>query len=224
MPIPRNLDRLPRLSVRDKVLVQLQQWIIDGTLQPEEKLNDVELADALQVSRTPIREALQILELQGFVELIPGKATRVTPIDSHDVFKIYPPLALLEALNAQDATSRIRPDIIEELKHVNRGLRQALDQRNSWQALEWDRQFHALIAEAADNPYVTSFTTLLHMHASRLKYRFFQHLVLPAYTSVDEHTLIIQALEDKNAEMASAIMKKNWLRPMEELAKSLVTT
>ena len=55
------------------VLNQLQDWIIEGVLKPDEKINDGELAEALGVSRTPVREALQILELSGLVEMVPGQ-------------------------------------------------------------------------------------------------------------------------------------------------------
>ncbi|MHB1684167.1 MAG: GntR family transcriptional regulator [Bacilli bacterium] len=221
MPIPSNIERYTRSSTRDKVLAQLQRWVIEGTLKPGEKLYDVELAEAMQVSRTPIREAFQIMEHQGFVDLIPGKETRVTRIDKEDVFKIYPPLAMLESLNAQEATTRVNFSALEELKKINHEFRQALEERNSFEAMELDRHFHSVIAEVAENPYVTSFTNILHMHASRLKYIFFQHLILPAYMSVDEHEMIIHAFEERNRDSAFEVMKKNWLRPMEEIANSL---
>ena len=77
MPIPTNFAVPGRISAKDRSFSQIQRWIIDGTLQPGEKLNDADLAGALGVSRTPIREALQLLEGQGLVEMHPGKDTRV---------------------------------------------------------------------------------------------------------------------------------------------------
>ena len=62
-----NHTKPVRTTAKLHAFNQLQQWIIDGTLQPDEKLNDIELAQALGVSRTPIRESLQLLESQGFV-------------------------------------------------------------------------------------------------------------------------------------------------------------
>ena len=58
-------------------------------LQPEEKLNDIELAQALGVSRTPIRESLQLLESQGFVTMQPGRATQVTPVEKEDINNLF---------------------------------------------------------------------------------------------------------------------------------------
>ena len=190
MPIPVHVPGYTRISARDNVLTQLQKWIIEGTLQPAEKLSDVELAKALQVSRTPVREALQMLELQGFVELIPGKETRVSEIHRDDVFKIYPPLAMLEGFNAQEATRRVTPSLLDRLKSINQEFRHALDVHNALEAMEWDRQFHGLIAKTADNPYVMTFTKTLHMHASRLEYLFFRDLLVPAHMSENEHDAI----------------------------------
>lgn len=62
MPIPQNYKKQGRVSAKSLVLNQLQDWIIEGVLKPDEKINDGELAEALGVSRTPVREALQILE------------------------------------------------------------------------------------------------------------------------------------------------------------------
>ena len=74
MPIPVDHTRPVRVSAKESAHLQLQQWIIDGTLQPGEKLVDTELAEALNLSRTPIREALQLLEVQGFIEMFLGEA------------------------------------------------------------------------------------------------------------------------------------------------------
>ena len=66
-----------RISAKSLVLNQLQTWIIEGVLKPNEKINDGELAEALGVSRTPVREALQILELSGLVEMVPGQKRKL---------------------------------------------------------------------------------------------------------------------------------------------------
>jgi DNA-binding GntR family transcriptional regulator len=91
MPLPTNFSTPIRLSAKDQAFNQIQQWIIDGTFHPGEKLNDGKLAKVLGISRTPVREALQTLQAQGFVEMHPGKETRVTMIEKEDISKILPP-------------------------------------------------------------------------------------------------------------------------------------
>ena len=65
MPIPQNYSAPVKLSAKDRAYNQIQEWIVDGTLVPNEKINDAQLANALGISRTPVREALQLLALQG---------------------------------------------------------------------------------------------------------------------------------------------------------------
>ena len=108
MPIPRDVPKMERISAKQRALEQIQRWIIEGTLRPGEKILDGELAEVLGMSRTPVREALQILEMQGFVEMHPGSATKVTSIRREDVFRIYPPLAALDATAESAETSAAR--------------------------------------------------------------------------------------------------------------------
>ncbi|CAG7617297.1 HTH-type transcriptional repressor RspR [Paenibacillus solanacearum] len=217
MPIPSNFATPARMSAKERALSQIQRWIIDGTLQPGEKLIDADLAEALGVSRTPIREALQLLEMQNLIEMHPGKDTRVKTIEKDDVLKMYPTLAALHSLAAELAAPVIIPEQIEQLKELNAQFSQAIEHGQPFQAMELDEQFHNLIIEIADNPYVTSFSGSLQIHIRRFKYVFLKQPVAATYASVQEHADIIRALEQGDAAGAAAVMKQNLLRPMNEL-------
>lgn len=223
MPIPPGYSRPERASAKDRALGQIQRWIVDGTLQPGEKLHDSELADALGVSRTPIREALQTLELQGFVEMHRGRDTRVTRLTQDDIQKIYPPLASLQSLAAELAAEVATPAFAERLRGINAAFAAALERQAAYQAMELDDEFHSAIVDVVDNPYLASFIATLQLHARRLKYRFFQDVLLST-DSVQEHEHIITALLAREAGTAAAGMRENWLRPMRELAAWALTT
>ncbi|MBA4494183.1 GntR family transcriptional regulator [Paenactinomyces guangxiensis] len=219
MPIPKGFSKPIQVSAKERAFAQVQHWIIDGTLQPGEKLNDAELAEALGMSRTPVREALQLLEMQGFVEMHRGRDTRVTTIEKEDILKVYPPLASLQALAAELAASKILPEQIERLREVNEKFARILGQHQPFQAMELDEQFHNIIVEAAANPYLVSFISNLQMHIRRLKYVFLQQPASAGHESVAEHAAMIEALERGDKDTAAAVMKQNWLRPMEEIYK-----
>src|SRR4051794_24248136 len=119
MPIPSDHSQPIRKSAKENAFSQLQKWIIDGTLLPGEKLNDIELAKALGVSRTPIRESLQLLEVQGFVKMFPGKATQVTEVEKESIKDLLPPLAALQALAAELAIPHLTDNIISLLESTN---------------------------------------------------------------------------------------------------------
>ncbi|WKB34716.1 GntR family transcriptional regulator [Terrilactibacillus sp. S3-3] len=221
MPIPQNYSTPVRMLAKDKAFNQLQHWIIDGTLKPGEKILDTEISKALGISRTPIREALQLLEVQGFIEMHPGKETRVTMIKKEDVLKIYPPLAALQALAAEEAARIIMPEQIEELKTMTSRYEQLIEKGEQFRTMACDEEFHNYIIETADNPYISDFSSILQLHIRRFKYVFLKSDGMVVRESLKEHKALIQAFADHDSETASAVMKQNWLRPMNEVYKAL---
>ncbi len=217
MPIPTNHSKPVRETAKKSAFKQIQQWIIDGTLHPGEKLNDLELAKALGVSRTPVRESLQLLEVQGFVEMFPGKATQVTEIERESITDLLPPLAALQALSAELAIPNMTEETIALLEETNEEFANAVHAKDDFAALKIDEAFHHIIVDAANNPYILSMLESLQAHVRRL---FFHNSIILTEKSIDEHAQIIQLIKDKNGEKVTAAMRENWLRAIEEfLAK-----
>ncbi len=217
MPIPQNHQKPARQTAKESAFNQLQQWIIDGTLKPGERLADSELAQALGVSRTPIRESLQLLEVRGFVKMYPGKATQVTEVEKDSINELLPPLAALQALAAELAAPRISAEMIRELKQLNDDFAAAVRKEDYFTALKIDEDFHQLIVDAAANSYISSITESLQAHVRRL---FFHNSIILTEKSIEEHEEIISMLREDRAEQASSIMRGNWLRAIHEF-KSL---
>lgn len=214
MPIPTNHSKPVRMNAKESAYYQLEQWIIDGTLQPGEKLTDIELAQALNFSRTPIREALQLLEVVGFVRMFPGKATTVTQIQKEDIKHLLPPLAVLQALAAELAVPNINEGQIGRLEDANRRFAGAIKQKDSFNALKIDEEFHQIIIEAAQNPYISTMLSRLQSHVRR---QFFHFALELSDASRIEHDQIIQAFKEKDAERLSLLTRNNWIRSIEEL-------
>ncbi|MBA9028758.1 MULTISPECIES: GntR family transcriptional regulator [Bacillaceae] len=212
MPIPTNFSIKPRVSAKKRAFNQIQEWIIDGTLIPGEKLNDADLAQALGVSRTPIREALQLLTVQGFVEMYPGVGTQVTALKKEDVSKILPPLAVLQALAAELATSVINQETIHLLRDINTRFAQSIKNGDSDNALKLDEQFHNIIVENAHNEYISSLVSTLQSHVFRLYYH---SSIIFTKRSIEEHEAILSAFEEKNKVEAARLARVNWLHPVE---------
>lgn len=212
MPIPTNHLKPVRLSAKENAFNQLQQWIIDGTLLPGEKLNDTELAKALGVSRTPIRESLQLLESQGFVKMYPGKATQVTEIEKESINDILPPLAALQALSAELAVTNLTHNTLELLKKTNQQFSDAIQSENYYSALKVDEQFHKIIVDTAGNTYIQAILGSLQAHVRRL---FFHNSIVLTNNSIDDHRKIIELMEIRDTETLSTVMKENWLRTLD---------
>ncbi|HLR68916.1 MAG TPA: GntR family transcriptional regulator [Virgibacillus sp.] len=213
MPIPIDHSRPTRKSAKESAFNQLQQWIIDGTLHPGEKLNDSELAEALGVSRTPIRESLQLLEAQGFVKMYPGKATQVTEVEKDSLNDLLPTLAALQALSAELAIANITDQTITLLENTNERFSKAIHSENYFSALKVDEEFHQIIVNTANNAYIHNIVTYLQAHVRRL---FFHNSIFLTKQSITEHKTVIQLMKKKKINEVSAVMRKNWLRAIDE--------
>ena len=213
MPIPVNHTKPVRTTAKLHAFNQLQQWIIDGTLQPEEKLNDNELAQALGVSRTPIRESLQLLESQGFVTMQPGRATQVTAVEKEDINNLLPPLSVLQALAAELAVANMNEEVLNLLEEKNSEFADALQQKEFSMALRVDEEFHQIIVDTANNPYIHSMVEMLQAHVRRLFY--YEKIILREY-SVEQHADLIRAFREKNTKELAEVMRSNWIYTIEE--------
>jgi DNA-binding GntR family transcriptional regulator len=206
MPIPNNFSAPTRTTAKNRAYSQILEWIIDGTLHPKEKLNDADLAQALGVSRTPIREALQMLSFQGFVEMFPGVGTLVTSVKEEDVCEILPPLGALQALATEIAAEKIDQETIDSLRELNQEFAHAVKTGNSFKGLKLDEEFHRKIVEIADNSYIASTVSTLQSHVFRL---YFHNSIILTSKSSDEHEAILKAFEKKDKAEAARLAKIN---------------
>lgn len=209
MPIPQNYSAPAKLSAKDRAYNQIQEWIVDGTFVPNEKINDAQLANALGISRTPVREALQLLALQGLVTMRPGVATYVTELEPGAIEKILPPLSVLQALAAQTASQLVCDTDLKELEEYNRNFATAIREKDYFTALKEDEHFHGKIVKICNNSYLESSINVLQAQVRRL---FFQNEIILSEESVDEHIALIEAIKNGNAEKAGEIARKNWQR------------
>jgi DNA-binding GntR family transcriptional regulator len=213
MPIPTDHAKPIRITAKENAFNQLQQWIIDGTLHAGEKLNDTELAAALGLSRTPIRESLQLLEVQGFVKMYPGKATQVTEVDKNSITELLPPLAALQALSAELAIPHLTDEAIALLERTNDSFAEAVHTKDYFSALKIDEEFHQIVVDIANNSYILSMVASLQAHVRRL---FFHNSIVLTEQSIEEHRKIIQLLKERDALSVSSTMRNNWLRAIDE--------
>jgi DNA-binding GntR family transcriptional regulator len=221
VPIPTDITKPVRKTAKENAFDQLQEWIIDGTLQPGEKLNDTELAQALGVSRTPVRESLQLLEVQRFVKMYPGKATQVTEVDKESISDLLPPLAALQALTAELAIPCLTQETITILENTNERFADAVLAEDYFSALKIDEEFHQIFVDTADNPYIKTMIASLQVHVRRL---FFHNSIVLTKKSIEEHASIIELMKKRDVTGVSALMRKNWVRAIEEFNNLKTTT
>ena len=139
------------LPLRDVVFNTLRQAILRGELKPGERLMEIQLANKLGVSRTPIREAIRKLELEGLVLMIPRKGAEVAEITEKNMRDVLEVRKALEELAVQLACEKITDEEIEEMKKAAEEFRMILKNKDITEIAEADVRFHDIIYMATDN-------------------------------------------------------------------------
>ena len=139
------------LPLRDVVFNTLRQAILRGELQPGERLLEIHLANKLGVSRTPIREAIRKLELEGLVLMIPRKGAVVAEITEKSLRDVLEVRRALEELAVKLACDKIQDEEIEELKAAAKEFEKALGTGDVTVYAEADVKFHDIIYRTTDN-------------------------------------------------------------------------
>lgn len=220
MPVPRQTKKLSKTLMRSEVYADLRAWIIDGTLKPGEKLKDAELAEALGVSRMPVREAFLRLEDEGLVETSANRWTRVAYVDVGQAKRIYPLVIALEDLALSLAAPRLGDAEISKMKGFNDELSAALDGGRAVDASEADGRFHAVFVDAADNPELATILDNLKAKLRRLEVAYFDGCMV-ADRSVVEHNQLLEALGKGELERASEVLEANWRGSLNRLVEGL---
>lgn len=214
MPVPLRVLRPTRALAREEVYARLHEWIVDGTLKPGEHLREQELAEVLGVSRTPIREALLLLEESGLVETQPNRGTHVTQLDINDVKHIYPILELLEPMAVRLLEGRIGEAEFQALERANADIEKAVEGRIAGGAAWADEQFHRLIGGRCGNPELERIIADLRVKLRRMANAYFYGRVI-AERSVIEHAAVIEAMRAGDFERAAQASAAHWRGSLE---------
>lgn len=160
------------LPLRDVVFNTLRQAILKGELAPGERLMEIQLAEKLGVSRTPIREAIRKLELEGLVLMIPRKGAEVAKISEKSLKNVLEVRRSLEELAIELACERMSEAEMAELETAQKGFRSAIAKGNVMAIAEADEHFHDVIYLGTDNDKLVQMLNNLReqMYRYRLEY------------------------------------------------------
>lgn len=194
------------LPLRDVVFNTLRQAILTGELKPGERLMEIHLANRLGVSRTPIREAIRKLELEGLVIMIPRRGAEVAQITEKSLKDVLEVRRALDALCAELACDRIKEDELSALKEACITFEEATKTRDTKVIARADVQLHDIIVEATGNNRLITLVNNLSEQMYRYRFEYIkdesQHDRL-----VEEHRSIYESLVKKDKQAASNAAK-----------------
>lgn len=187
--------------LRETVFETIRQAIIDGVLPPGERLMEVQLAEDLGVSRTPVREAIRKLELEGLVHMLPRKGARVAPLSPGDVRDMMQIRGALEALAARLAAKNAGMIQIGALKHNNYLFEKAAREGNIAGIVSSDIAFHETLYEASGNSRLRTMINALREQMQRVRILYISSMK-DTSALVGQHASVIAAIEAHDPERA----------------------
>ena len=201
-------------TLSERAFKYLKDEILTGNLKPGTKLRFEDLAEKLEVSQTPIKEALHMLELEGLVKMIPRKGAYVTRLTDQDLEEYTQIRLALECLAIDNICKKeTQKDGINVLQKINREFEAAVRNRDAGECMKQDIRFHLAIATMSGN------RRLIDLMAQLPLVNFWGHvgrqeiMVALGDTKVRDHDGLIEALASGKVEFAKAILRKNILSP-----------
>ncbi len=208
------------LPLREVVFNNLRDAILKGQLKPGERLLENHLADKLGVSRTPVREALRMLEQENLVELIPRRGAQVLDISAEDIKNILEIRSALEVVSIRHACQKMDNDSLKELKKHNAEFEAAFEARDYEGVATADEKFHDVIFSAAGNKRLV--VIISNIQAQVYRYRMAYLKVYETKTAVlNHHRNIIEAIEKHDAALGEKVMAEHIEHQTQVILKSL---
>ena len=207
---------MDKYSLRGQVFQEIREDILKGKFKENEELREATLGKELGVSRTPVREALRQLELEGLVHIIPNKGAYVTGITEKDVHDIYMTRSMLEGLCARWAAEHISEEQIQEMEEVLLLTEYHLDRGNAEQLAELDGKFHEVLYDASQSRILRHILSDFHTYVQVARKRSVKKEDR-AKKSLEEHREILNALRTGDADRAEELAHIHILNVMENL-------
>jgi len=210
-----KMDKLFKINdyelLSKKVYRILKTRIINGNLKPGEKILEVNIAEQLGVSRTPIREALRELAAEGFVKMIPNQGMVVSNVSIEDIKEVLQIRKLLEGFAASVAAKKINQEEIAKLEGIIKKMSIIISKSKPDVVAysELNAQFHNLILNACGNKRLIKICTNLSGSDHRFRIRALRDNSERLKYSLKEHHEIMEVLKRKDAEQAERLSKKH---------------
>jgi len=207
-----------KYSLRGRVFHRIREDILNGKYDDNEELREVAIGEELGVSRTPVREALRQLELEGLVKIIPNKGASVVGISARDVHDIYMIRSKLEGLCARWACEHISKEQLEELEEIVY-LADFHEAKGHFdQIAELDNRFHNILYESCNSKMLEHLLKDYHQYVWRIRQKTL--VGKRGKDSNNEHRMIMEAIRDKDPDKAEEIANRHMISAYDNMVKN----
>ncbi len=202
---------------------RVRQAILDGLLLAGSRIDQNQLANDLNVSLVPVREALKMLEGEGFVQIIPRRGAFVTEASMDDMRDLYFTRQILEGQAAYHAATHITDDHVAKLNRLYDEMGVALAAHDYHGFMDFNRQFHFVIYDAIGSRYLSNIIISLWDLAERYRYRYV-FLKDQGAAIQKEHRIIIDSCQARDPKALRDIVIEHMQRTLEGIQTYMATT
>lgn len=206
------------LTLRGRVFQKIRDDILNGKYKSCDELREIVIGEELGVSRTPVREALRQLELEGLVEIIPNKGAYVKGISNKDVQDIYLIRSRLEGLAARMAAENISEDDLTEMEESIILAEFNLRKMKKNQVVELDSKFHEVLYRASGSRILNHLLTDYHQYVHSARIRSVKTHER-AQKSVEEHREILEAIRNHDGDLAEKLAHEHIVHVIDNLSR-----
>lgn len=199
---------LNAISLHGRVFIRLENDILNGHYKPGDSLSEMRVAEELGVSRTPVREAIRQLELEGLLAYVPNKGAIVKGMSEEDIRDIYEIRMKMEGLAAKRAAVNITPTQATELKEILEFEAFYTHKGDAGQILQLDSRFHELIFKASGSRLLDRTLSSFHHYIQRAR-SLALHNPDRAQKALEEHEAIMNAIVEGHKDDAERLMEEH---------------
>lgn len=196
---------IPRAALHEQVARRLRQMLVESRIAPGAKLNERELAEVLNVSRTPLREAIKMLAAEGLVELVPNRGAIAVELTEQDVLDTFEVMAGLEAQSGELAAQRVTEAELAEIRAMHFEMMAAYTRGDLSNYYRLNADIHRAINTAARNPVLTATYNQVNARLQALRFRSNQDGA-KWEAAVREHEKMIEALSARDPAAMRAVL------------------
>lgn len=206
---------MKRATLAEQAYTLLKKAIISGKLAPETELTEEKLASDLGVSRTPLREAIQKLAMEGLVDLNKGKPATVATFSKEESLAYMELRCVLEVYNIEQIIFNNDMLFVRELEENLQEQMKAIANDDFQEFIDYDRKFHLILSSQNQNEKIKQLIHQMNTGVNRAFLVLSNTVHMSAIEAYDEHKRIIEAIKEKNIELAKQEMTDH-LKKVEE--------
>ncbi|WP_447744144.1 GntR family transcriptional regulator [Variovorax boronicumulans] len=215
-----EIIEISRLALHDQVASRLRTMLVEGRIAPGAKLNERELCLQLNVSRTPLREAIKLLAAEGLVDLLPNRGAVAVKLTEADVLNTFEVLAMLEGMSGELAAKRITDEELAEVRALHYEMMACFARRDLSGYYRLNARIHTAINDAAANPVLSNTYRSINARVQSLRFRTNQDETKWKH-AVEEHEQMVQALAARDAQAMRKVLTAHVLRKRDTVLELL---